>query len=55
MNKSPFWLKKPSILLDKNELTEIWPHASLSLENKLNAITRLIIILSFLGYFLTDL
>ena len=53
MNKSPFWLKKPSILLDKNELTEIWPHASLSLENKLNAITRLIIILSFLGYFLT--
>ena len=48
-----FWLKNPSILLNKNELTEIWPDKSLTLERKLNAITRLIIILSFLGYFLT--
>jgi hypothetical protein len=50
---STFWLTNPSILLDKNELTEIWPTQSLSLERKLNAITRLVVILSFLGYFLT--
>jgi hypothetical protein len=50
---STFWLTNPSILLDKNELTEIWPDQSLSLERKLNAITRLIVVLSFLGYFLT--
>jgi len=53
MSESTFWLKNPSILLDKNEITEIWPAPSFLLERKLNAMTRLIIILSFLGYFFT--
>ena len=48
-----FWLNNPTILLDKNQLTEIWPFQDLSIERKLNAITRLILILTFLGYLTT--
>ena len=42
-----FWLNNPTILLDKHQLTEIWPFQDLSIERKLNAITRLILILTF--------
>jgi len=48
-----FWLNDPTILLNKDYITELWPSPDLSLESKLNAITRLIIILGILGYFLT--
>jgi len=48
-----FWLNDPTILLNKNELTEIWPSQELSFERKLNAITRLILILTFLGFLAT--
>ena len=48
-----FWLNNPTILLDKHQLTEIWPFQDLSIERKLNAITRLILILTFLGYLTT--
>ena len=48
-----FWLNDPTILLNKHYLLEIWPDSKLSLERKLNAITRLIIILTILGYIST--
>ena len=48
-----FWLNNPSILVDKNHVTEIFPSNNLNYESKINAITRMIIILSILGYFLT--
>lgn len=48
-----FWLNDPTILLNKNQLTEIWPSPELSFERKLNAITRLILILTFLGFLAT--
>ena len=48
-----FWLENPNILLNKNYLTEIWPNNDFDLARKLNAITRIIIIMAILGYFLT--
>ena len=48
-----FWLENPNVLLNKNYITEIWPSSDFDLGRKLNAITRLIIILAILGYFLT--
>ena len=48
-----FWLENPNALLNKNYITEVWPNSDFNLGRKLNAITRLIIILAILGYFLT--
>jgi hypothetical protein len=48
-----FWLENPNILLNKKHITDIWPNSEFGLAQKLNAITRLIIILTILGYFLT--
>jgi hypothetical protein len=49
----PFWINDPSILLNKNDLGEIWPTSSMYYEQKLNAITRLIFIITLLGYLIT--
>ena len=49
-----FWLNNPLILVDKNHITEIFPIGKLSYVDKLNALTRIIIILSILGYFMTQ-
>ena len=48
-----FWLNNPSILLDKDHITELWPHKNASMETKLNAFTRLIILLTLLGFIFT--
>ena len=48
-----FWLKDPMILLNKNYITNVIPSQDLSYDAKLNAITRLIIIICVLGYLLT--
>lgn len=48
-----FWLNKPNILLDKEHISEIWPTDDLEYSEKLNACTRLILLLALLGYFLT--
>ena len=48
-----FWLNNPSVLVDKDHLTEIFPSSNLSYVEKLNAITRLIVIVSVLGYLIT--
>ena len=50
---TPVWLKDPTILLKRDKLKEIWPLSSMSSEEKINAITRLVIILTFIGYLLT--
>lgn len=49
----PFWGNEPTILLTKEHISEIWPTTSMNYEQKLNAITRLIILISFFGYVLT--
>ena len=52
MNTS-FWLDNPNVLLNKNQITEIWPQDNFDLARKLNAITRLILILAILGFLFT--
>ena len=50
----PFWFNDPSILLNKKYLFVIWPNSFMTYEEKLNAITRLVILLSICGYILTN-
>lgn len=50
---SNFWYNNPNILIEKNELFDIIPYGNYSFEKKLNSISRLVIILSFLGFFIT--
>lgn len=48
-----FWLNNPSILFKSEYIKEIYPINGMTSEQKMNAITRLIIILTILGYLLT--
>lgn len=48
-----FWTNEPTILFNKEYMLELWPNSNMNYEQKLNAITRLIIIVSILGYILT--
>ncbi|MHC5088790.1 MAG: hypothetical protein ACYSOT_04175 [Planctomycetota bacterium] len=47
------WINDPTLLMNKNHIMELWPSPSMTTEEKINAITRLIIILSLLGYLIT--
>ena len=49
MNNS-FWFNEPSILLRKDKVLQLWPYESMSFEDKLNAATRFVILISILGY-----
>ena len=48
-----FWSNDPTILFNKDYIFELWPTTSMCYEEKLNAISRLIILLTILGYILT--
>jgi hypothetical protein len=48
-----FWSNDPTILLNKEYIFSLWPTASMTYEEKLNAISRLILLLTILGYILT--
>lgn len=50
---TPFWLSNPAILLDKNNITQLWINNTMNFEEKLNAISRLIILLTLVGYLVT--
>jgi hypothetical protein len=52
MNTS-FWSNDPTIIFNKDYIFELWPTAAMCYEQKLNAITRLIILITILGYILT--
>lgn len=47
------WVEDPFILLDKTHIHELWPKDGTSAEAKLNAGSRMVIILSILGYLVT--
>ena len=51
--KNIFWIYKPLTLINVNKITDIWPKNEMNYEEKLNAITRLIIMLTILGYLIT--
>lgn len=48
-----FWTNDPSILLNKIYILELWPTQNMMFEQKMNAITRLVILLSILGFIFT--
>jgi hypothetical protein len=48
-----FWSNDPTILFNKDYIFELWPISSMCYEQKLNSISRLIILLTILGYILT--
>lgn len=48
-----FWLNDPTILFNKEYITELWPTKKMTMAAKLNAITRIVLLLSILGYFIT--
>lgn len=48
-----FWTNDPTILFNKDYIFELWPTAYMCYEQKLNSISRLIILLTILGYILT--
>lgn len=45
-----FWLDDPKILFNINHITEILPPSNGSFQQKLNAITRLVILLTLVGF-----
>ena len=51
---TPFWLYNPNILFKSGEIYNIWPSSEMPFEAKLNAITRLVILITLLGYLLTQ-
>ena len=50
---TPFWLNNPNILFKSDEISHIWPTSDMSFEDKLNSITRLVILLTIAGYLIT--
>ena len=48
------WINEPTILFHKDYILELWPFDNLSHSQKINAITRMIIILSIIGLIITN-
>jgi hypothetical protein len=48
-----FWINNPMVLFNKDKIMEIWPLQNMTIEEKLNGITRLVLILTILGYLTT--
>jgi hypothetical protein len=48
-----FWTNDPTILLKKEYIFELWPTPNMCYNQKLNAITRLVAILTILGFAIT--
>jgi hypothetical protein len=53
MSTQQFWSNDFTVLFNQQYIFEICPSASMSYEEKLNSITRLVILITFIGYFLT--
>jgi hypothetical protein len=47
------WSNDPTILFNKDHIFELWPTKNMSYEQKMNAVTRLIVIITVLGFILT--
>jgi hypothetical protein len=50
MTKVQFWINEPTILFDKEYIIDLWPNESMTYEQKLNAISRLIILVTLLSF-----
>ena len=52
--KIPFWTDNPNILLDPLHILEFFPIDTMSYNQKLNAVTRIIILLTILGFMMSQ-
>jgi len=52
--KIPFWSENPNVLFQREYSMEFFPIDSMAYEQKLNAITRTVIILTILGFFISQ-
>jgi len=50
---TPFWSNDPAIIFNKDSILQLWPTSNLTFEAKLNAISRIVILLSLLGFLFT--
>jgi predicted GTPase len=46
----PFWINQPTILFNKKYLTDLFPSKNMTLEEKFNAITKFVLVLTVLGF-----
>ena len=46
----PFWINQPTILFNKKYLTDLFPSKNMTLEEKFNAITKFVLLLTLLGF-----
>ena len=51
---TPFWINDPLILINSNQITQVWPKPDMSRNEKLNSISRMIIILTIIGSLITQ-
>lgn len=49
-----FWTKDPTVLFKTEYITQLYPAPLMSPEEKLNAVSRLVILLTILGYLITQ-
>ena len=49
---TPFWLDEPTILFKSNSIHQLWPLGNMTSNEKLNAVTRTVILLTVAGYLL---
>jgi len=47
------WIDDPSLLMNAAHIQEVWPTAGMSSDDKLNAITRFVILATVIGFFVT--
>ena len=50
---TPFWSNDPTILFNKEYVLQIWPTQKMTFESKLNANSRIVIVLTLLGFLVT--
>jgi hypothetical protein len=48
------WFNNPLVLFKKGHINQIWPKGNMNKNEKINAITRLVIILTILGFLVTQ-
>ena len=53
MTSIQFWTNDPTVLFNKEYIFELWPTINMCYEQKLNAITRLVILITILGFIST--
>lgn len=52
--KEVFWLTNPSVLIDYEYITSIWPKRDNDVNTKLNAVTRCVVLMTLIGLVLTQ-